>query len=37
MAEVDRERRAYGWYTYQPQAVLDQYHAWQKKLATAQK
>ena len=33
MAEVDRERRAYGWYTYQPQEVLDQYPAWQKKWA----
>ena len=37
MAEVDRERRAYGWYTYQPQTVLDQYPAWQKKWATGQK
>ena len=37
MAEVDRERRAYGWYTYEPQTVLDQYPAWQKKWTTAQK
>jgi PelA/Pel-15E family pectate lyase len=37
MAEVDRERRAYGWYTYEPQTVLDQYPAWQKKWVTAQK
>jgi PelA/Pel-15E family pectate lyase len=37
LAEVDRERRAYGWYTYQPQAVLDQYPPWQKKWTTAQK
>jgi PelA/Pel-15E family pectate lyase len=37
MADVDRERRAYGWYTYQPQTVLDQYPAWQKKWATVQK
>ena len=31
LAEVDRERRAYGWYTYQPQTGLDQFPAWQKK------
>ena len=31
MAEVDRERRVYGWYTYDPQKVLDQYPAWEKK------
>jgi PelA/Pel-15E family pectate lyase len=31
MAEVDRERRAYGWYTYDPQKALDAYPAWQKK------
>jgi PelA/Pel-15E family pectate lyase len=37
MAEVDRERRAYGWYTYEPQRVLDQFPAWQKKWATGQK
>jgi PelA/Pel-15E family pectate lyase len=37
MAEVDRERRAYGWYTDQPQTVLDQYPAWQKKWAAGQK
>jgi PelA/Pel-15E family pectate lyase len=36
MAEVDRERRAYGWYTYEPQRVLDQYPAWQKKWAAGQ-
>jgi PelA/Pel-15E family pectate lyase len=34
MAQVDRERRAYGWYTYDPQEVLDAYPAWQKKIAT---
>lgn len=34
LAEVDRERRdGYGWYTYSPQKVLDQYPAWQKKWA----
>ncbi len=37
LADVDRERRAYGWYTYQPQTVLDQYPAWQKKWAAGQK
>lgn len=37
LADVDRERRAYGWYTYQPQEVLDQYPAWQKKWTAAQK
>jgi PelA/Pel-15E family pectate lyase len=31
MAEVDRERRAYGWYTYDPQKALDAYPTWQKK------
>ncbi|HWK03142.1 MAG TPA: pectate lyase [Puia sp.] len=32
LAEVQRERRdGYGWYTYDPQKVLDQYPAWQKK------
>ncbi len=30
LAEVERERRdGYGWYTYAPQKVLDQYKAWQ--------
>jgi len=30
LAEVTRERRdGYGWYTYSPQLVLDQYPAWQ--------
>ncbi|GAB3904851.1 pectate lyase [Mucilaginibacter boryungensis] len=34
LAEVDRERRdGYGWYTYAPQKVLDQYPTWQKKWA----
>jgi PelA/Pel-15E family pectate lyase len=34
LAEVDRERRdGYGWYTYAPQKVLDNYHSWQKKWA----
>ncbi len=36
LAEVDRERRAYGWYTYDPQQVLDQYPAWQKKWSPEQ-
>ncbi len=36
MAEVDRERRAYGWYTYDPQKVLDSYPVWQAKWAPAQ-
>lgn len=32
LAEVDRERRdGYGWYTYEPQKVLDRYPAWKKK------
>jgi len=32
LAEVDRERRdGYGWYTYDPQKVLDKYPEWQKK------
>ena len=34
LAEVQRERRdGYGWYTYDPQDVLDNYIAWQKKWA----
>lgn len=34
LAEVLHERRAsYGWYTYEPQGVLDAYPAWQKKWA----
>lgn len=34
LAEVARERRdGYGWYTYAPQKVLDNYHAWQSKWA----
>lgn len=34
LAEVERERRdGYGWYTYEPQKVLDQYALWQKKWA----
>ena len=34
LAEVARERRdGYGWYTYDPQKVLNQYPAWQKKWA----
>ena len=36
MADVDRERRAYSWYTYDPQKVLDAYPAWQKKWAPDQ-
>ncbi len=32
LAEVQRERRdGYGWYTYEPQKVLDKYPAWKKK------
>ena len=32
LAEVERERRdGYGWYTYEPQKVLDKYPAWKKK------
>jgi len=37
LADVDRERRAYGWYTYDPQTVLDQYPACKKKWVTDQK
>ena len=34
LAEVDRERRdGYGWYTYAPQKVLNQYSAWKQKWA----
>jgi PelA/Pel-15E family pectate lyase len=34
LAEVPRERRdGYGWYTYNPQRVLDKYHQWQQKWA----
>jgi len=34
LAEVARERRdGYGWYTYEPQKVLNKYPAWQKKWA----
>jgi PelA/Pel-15E family pectate lyase len=33
LADVNRERRAYGWYTYEPQQALDEYPAWQKKVA----
>lgn len=34
LAEVSRERRVgYGWYTYEPQKVLNKYPAWQKKWA----
>jgi PelA/Pel-15E family pectate lyase len=36
MAEVDRERRAYGWYTYDPKKALEEYPAWQKKWAPKQ-
>jgi PelA/Pel-15E family pectate lyase len=32
LAEVERERRdGYGWYTYEPQKIIDRYAAWQKK------
>jgi len=34
LAEVDRERRdGYGWYTYNPQKVLNKYPEWQQKWA----
>jgi pectinesterase len=34
LAEVERERRdGYGWYTYGPQKVLDQYPEWERKWA----
>jgi len=34
LADIARERRdGYGWYTYNPQKVLDKYHAWQQKWA----
>ena len=33
LAEIGRERRdGYAWYTYSPQAVLDKYPAWKKKM-----
>ncbi|HEY4065021.1 MAG TPA: pectate lyase [Puia sp.] len=36
LAEVLRERRdGYGWYTYDPQEVLDKYPEWQQKWASA--
>ncbi len=32
LAEVERERRdGYGWYTYEPQKVLNKYPSWRKK------
>jgi PelA/Pel-15E family pectate lyase len=32
LAEVDRERRdGYGWYTYEPQKVINNYPVWYKK------
>jgi PelA/Pel-15E family pectate lyase len=32
LAEVERERRTgYGWYTYEPQKVLNKYEEWKKK------
>jgi len=32
--KVERERRdGYGWYTYDPQEVLNNYKAWQEKWA----
>ena len=34
LAEITRERRdGYGWYTYAPQKVLNEYPAWKKKWA----
>jgi hypothetical protein len=36
LAEVDRERRdGYGWYTYEPQKILNQYPKWQQQYAPA--
>lgn len=36
LAEVQRERRdGYGWYTYDPQKVLDAYPEWQKEINLA--
>lgn len=36
LAEVDRERRdGYGWYTYEPQQVLDRYAQWHASVAAA--
>ena len=33
LAEVDRERRdGYGWYTYEPQKVLDAYKGWKARV-----
>lgn len=32
LADVDRERRAYGWYTYDPQKAIDAYPNWKKKI-----
>lgn len=38
LAEVDRERRTgYGWYTYEPQKILDAYPAWKKRVEKEQK
>lgn len=32
LAEVERERRdGYGWYTYEPQEILNKYPGWQKR------
>lgn len=32
LSEVQRERRdGYGWYTYDPQRVIDEYPEWQRK------
>jgi PelA/Pel-15E family pectate lyase len=37
LVEVQRERRdGYGWYTYEPQKILDRYGAWQKKWAVSE-
>ena len=34
LAEVQRERRdGYGWYTYEPQKIMNKYPAWQKQWA----
>jgi PelA/Pel-15E family pectate lyase len=32
LAEVDRERRSgYGWYTYAPEKIIEQYREWERK------
>ena len=34
LAEVERERRdGYGWYTYEPQKILDAYEMWNRRVS----